>query len=91
MNLFIEKNVIPDSVLFTDQSNTYQGLHRHVDLHLTEKSSRETTTNMLKWDRIALSNCCLINHQMTFRKYLRFHNFFNIFASIRNPTDTIQI
>ena len=56
VNPFIENNVIPDSVVFTDQAANYKDIERYVDLHVTEKSSKETTITTLKWVHIAISN-----------------------------------
>jgi transposase-like protein len=56
VNPLFQDNVTSDSVVFTDQGNNYQDLHRFVDMHITEKSSKLTTKTTLKWAHIAISN-----------------------------------
>jgi transposase-like protein len=91
VNLFIDKNVTPDSVLFTDQSNTYQKLHRHVDLHVTEKSTKETTAKMLKWVHIAISNAKRtflgVYHQISVNYLQNYLNEFNYKLNRRFSAD----
>ena len=52
----VEASVSKDSVLFTDKSTSYLNLAKYVDLHISEKSTKETTNDMLKWVHIAISN-----------------------------------
>jgi transposase-like protein len=52
----IKASVEEDSVLFTDKSTSYLSLAKYVDLHISEKSTKETTNDMLKWVHIAISN-----------------------------------
>lgn len=55
VNTLFRDNVTSDSVAFTDQGNNYQDLHKFVDMHITEKSSKNTTKTTLKWAHIAIS------------------------------------
>lgn len=52
----IDTSINKDSVLFTDKSTSYLNLAKYVDLHISEKSTSETTNGMLKWVHIAISN-----------------------------------
>lgn len=45
-----------ETILFTDKSTSYNDLSEYVEVHVTEKSSNETTTTTLKWVHIAISN-----------------------------------
>jgi len=56
VNKVIEAVITPDSIVFSDMAKTYADIHRMVDNHIEEKSSRETTTKTLKWVHIAISN-----------------------------------
>jgi transposase-like protein len=94
VNLFIEKNVTPDSVLFTDQSNSYQDIHRYVDLHVTEKSSIETTTKTLRWVHIAISNAKRtflgVYHQISSNYLQNYLNEFNYKLNRRFSRDLFE-
>lgn len=46
----------PESVVITDESTSYVNISDIVDIHMTEKSSKETTNSILKWTHIAISN-----------------------------------
>ena len=52
----VKTSINKDSVLFTDKSTSYLNLSKYVDLHISEKSTKETTNGMLKWVHIAISN-----------------------------------
>ena len=56
INDFIQAKVSSKSILFSDQSTSYQDIHKFVEVHITEKSTLETTTKTLKWVHIAISN-----------------------------------
>ena len=56
INSFIEDKISSKSILFSDQSTSYQDIQKFVELHIAEKSSIETTTKTLKWVHIAISN-----------------------------------
>jgi len=44
------------SIVFSDQSTSYINIEDYVELHMTEKSSPETTKETLKWVHIAIGN-----------------------------------
>lgn len=44
------------NIVFTDQSTSYVDIADYVELHISEKSSDETTKETLKWVHIAISN-----------------------------------
>ena len=46
----------PNSVVMTDQSTSYINLSNYVEIHMSEKSSKEVTNTSLKWTHIAISN-----------------------------------
>ena len=52
----IQENVDKKSVAFSDRANTYLNMSDYVDTHMSEKSTKETTANTLKWVHIAISN-----------------------------------
>jgi hypothetical protein len=45
-----------ESIVFTDQSTSYVNIADYVDIHISEKSSEQTTKETLKWVHIAISN-----------------------------------
>lgn len=44
------------TIVFSDRSTSYVDIADYVELHITEKSSNETTKETLKWVHIAISN-----------------------------------
>lgn len=44
------------SIVFSDKSTSYVDISDYVEMHITEKTSRETTISTLKWVHIAISN-----------------------------------
>lgn len=44
------------TIVFTDKSTSYVNIADYVEIHLTEKSSEQTTKESLKWVHIAISN-----------------------------------
>jgi len=52
------ENAIDDekTIVFTDKSTSYVNIADYVEIHVTEKSSEQTTKETLKWVHIAISN-----------------------------------
>jgi len=52
------KNCINDEdiIVFSDKSTSYVNIADFVDIHITEKSDKQTTKETLKWVHIAISN-----------------------------------
>ena len=44
------------TIVLTDQSTSHVDIADYVELHITEKSSEQTTKEILKWVHIAISN-----------------------------------
>jgi hypothetical protein len=44
------------TIVFTDKSTSYVNIADYVEIHITEKSSEQTTKETLKWVHIAISN-----------------------------------
>ncbi len=62
------------SIVFTDKSTSYVDIAEFVELHVTEKSSKETTEDTLKWVHIFISNAkrnLLGNYHRIKGKYLQ--------------------
>ena len=56
INGFIGKNIAEESIVFTDKSTSYFDIANYVEVHVTEKSTKETTKTTLQWVHIAISN-----------------------------------
>ena len=56
INNVVSDNFDEKSIVFTDKANTYLNISEYVDMHFTEKSTKETTCVTLKWVHIAISN-----------------------------------
>lgn len=56
VNSTITDNFEEMSIVFSDKSTSYVDISDYVEMHITEKSSRETTVSTLKWVHIAISN-----------------------------------
>jgi transposase-like protein len=52
----IKSNIDEKSIVFTDKSKSYLDISDFVDVHIMEKSSKQTTTTTLKWVHIAIAN-----------------------------------
>ena len=64
INTLFQNSVTSDSVVFTDQGNNYQDIHKFVDMHITEKSSKNTTKTTLIWATLRsakLKELCLVS------------------------------
>jgi len=64
------------SIVFTDDSTSYVDISKYVELHISEKSSKETTEETLKWVHITISNAkrtLLGNYHKIKGKYLQLY------------------
>lgn len=76
INKTIQESISEKSILFTDKSTSYIDIADYVEIHITEKSNKETTTETLKWVHIAISNAkrnFLGNYHKIKGKYLQLY------------------
>ena len=76
INQTIQDNIDQQSIVFTDQSTSYVDIADFVELHITEKSDKQTTKETLKWVHITISNAkrnLLGNYHKIKRKYLQLY------------------
>ena len=76
INEVIGESLDEKSIVFTDKSTSYVDIADFVDLHITEKSNKETTEETLKWVHITISNAkrnFLGNYHKIKGKYLQLY------------------
>jgi len=76
INHLIGESLDEKSIVFTDKSTSYVDIADFVDLHITEKSNKETTEETLKWVHITISNAkrnFLGNYHKIKGKYLQLY------------------
>lgn len=76
INDTVQKAIDEQSIVFTDQSTSYVDIANFVELHITEKSDKQTTKETLKWVHITISNAkrnLLGNYHKIKRKYLQLY------------------
>jgi len=76
VNNTIKDSLDEQSIVFTDKSTSYVDIADFVELHITEKSDKETTKETLKWVHITISNAkrnLLGNYHKIKRKYLQLY------------------
>lgn len=76
INETVQKSIDEQSIVFTDQSTSYVDIANFVELHITEKSDKQTTKETLKWVHITISNAkrnLLGNYHKIKRKYLQLY------------------
>ena len=64
------------TIVFTDKSTSYVNIADYVEIHLSEKSTEQTTKETLKWVHIAISNAkrnFVGNYHKIKRKYLQLY------------------
>lgn len=72
----IEDSLNEKSIVFTDKSTSYVDIADFVELHITEKSNKESTKETLKWVHIFISNAkrnLLGNYHKIKGKYLQLY------------------
>ena len=52
----IRKSIERQTIVFSDKSTSYVNISNYVDVHVSEKSTKQTTQDLLKWVHIAISN-----------------------------------
>ena len=56
INETIEESFDQTAIIFSDKSTSYVDIANFVEVHITEKSDKNTTKTTLKWVHIAISN-----------------------------------
>ena len=56
INDTVTENFDEKSIVFSDKSTSYVNISDYVEIHMTEKSDKQTTKSTLKWVHIAISN-----------------------------------
>ena len=72
----IKESLGETTIVFSDKSTSYVDIADYVEMHVTEKSSTETTREMLKWVHITISNAKRTftgNYHKIKRKYLQLY------------------
>ena len=76
INETIQESISEKSVIFSDKSTSYIDISDYVEIHITEKSDKQTTKETLRWVHIAISNAkrnFLGNHHKIKGKYLQLY------------------
>lgn len=76
INEMIKESVAESSIVFTDQSTSYVDISQFVEIHVSEKSTKQTTKETLKWVHIFISNAkrnLLGNYHKIKRKNLQLY------------------
>lgn len=72
----LQESLDDKSIVFTDQSKSYVNIADYVELHITEKSDKNTTKETLRWVHITISNAkrnLLGNYHKIKGKYLQLY------------------
>jgi len=56
VNDVIKESLSESSIVFSDKSKSYIDISNYVELHIEERSSKETTKTVLQWVHITISN-----------------------------------
>jgi len=76
INQTVEENLDDKTIVFSDKSTSYVDIADYVEMHVTEKSSKESTQQTLKWVHIFISNAkrnLLGNYHKIKGKYLQLY------------------
>lgn len=72
----VKQSIDEKSIVFSDKSTSYVDISDYVEMHVTEKSSKTTTKETLKWVHITISNAkrnLLGNYHKIKGKYLQLY------------------
>ena len=56
VNELVSNTLEDKSIVFSDRSTSYVDIADYVEMHVSEKSNKETTKDTLKWVHVAISN-----------------------------------
>lgn len=76
INQTVRESIDEKSIVFTDKSTSYVDIADYVELHISEKSNKDTTKETLKWVHLAISNAkrnLLGNYHKIKGKYLQLY------------------
>ena len=76
INETIQESISEKSIHFTDKSTSYIDMANFVEMHISEKSDKQTTTEILRWVHITISNAkrnFLGNYHKIKGKYLQLY------------------
>jgi transposase-like protein len=76
INAEIEQSIDSECIVFTDKSSSYVDIADFVELHISEKSDKQTTKETLRWVHITIGNAkrnLLGNYHKIKRKYLQLY------------------
>lgn len=76
INQTLRESIDDKSIVFTDKSTSYVDIADYVELHISEKSNKDTTKETLKWVHLAISNAkrnLLGNYHKIKGKYLQLY------------------
>lgn len=72
----ISESINDKTIVFTDKSSSYVDISNYVELHISKKSSKESTVDTLKWVHLFISNAkrnLLGNYHQIKGKYLQLY------------------
>jgi len=76
INQTVEESLDEQSIVLTDKSTSYVDISDYIEMHVTEKSSKDSTKETLKWVHIFISNAkrnLLGNYHKIKGKYLQLY------------------
>lgn len=76
VNNYLSESIDEKSIVFTDKSTSYVDISNYVEMYVTEKSSKESTEETLRWVHIFISNAkrnLLGNYHKIKGKYLQLY------------------
>lgn len=76
INEMVKESISEKSIVLSDKSTSYIDISDYVEMHVTEKSDKETTEKTLKWVHITISNAkrnLLGNYHKIKGKYLQLY------------------